>query len=87
MGLGNNKSKAKNSMKDFILSTLTKNKVEGCYTVKKGGPPKPQQGFTVNERGHVVSPSTLQPISTKNIKTNSSKIVQPSPITSNKHLS
>lgn len=35
-------------MKDFILSTLTKNKNEGCYVIKKGGPPKPQPSFTVN---------------------------------------
>lgn len=42
-----NKTK-KNNMKDFILSTLSKNKVEGCYVVKKSGPQKPQPAFTVN---------------------------------------
>jgi hypothetical protein len=44
------KTKVKSSMKDFILSTLSKNKVEGCYVVKKSGngPQKPQPGFTVN---------------------------------------
>ena len=59
MGLANNKSKTKNSMKDFILSTLNKNKNEGCYVIKKGGPPKPQPAYVVNERGHLVNPSTL----------------------------
>jgi hypothetical protein len=49
MGIGGNQqSKAKNAMKDFILSTLSKNKAEGCYVIKKGGPPKPQASFTVN---------------------------------------
>jgi len=47
-GIGAQQNKMKNSMKDFILSTLTKNKVEGCYVIKKGGPPKPQPSYTVN---------------------------------------
>ena len=47
-GIGSQQNKMKNSMKDFILSTLTKNKVEGCYVIKKGGPPKPQPSYTVN---------------------------------------
>jgi hypothetical protein len=47
-GIGSQQNKMKNSMKDFILSTLTKNKNEGCYVIKKGGAPKPQPGFTVN---------------------------------------
>lgn len=42
------KTKQKNHMKDFILSTLNKNKAEGCYVVKKSGPQKPQPAFTVN---------------------------------------
>jgi hypothetical protein len=68
MGVGNAKGRSKNSMKDFIMNTLNKNRAEGCYVIKKGGPPKPQPAFTVNERGHLVSPSTLQPISSHNIK-------------------
>ena len=69
MGIGGSSgSKAKNSMKDFIMSTLNKNKADGCVVVKKGGPPKAQPAYTVNERGHLVNPSTLQPISTKTIK-------------------
>lgn len=59
MGIGHSKTNAKNSMKDFILSTLSKNKADGCVVVKKGGPPKPQPTFTVNERGHLVSANTL----------------------------
>jgi len=48
-GIGGNQNKMKNSMRDFIVSTLTKNKVEGCYVIKKGGgPPKPQPSYTVN---------------------------------------
>ena len=65
------KVKAKNHMKDFILSTLSKNKAEGCYVVKKSGPQKPQPAYTVNERGHLVTANTLEPISTKSIKSNS----------------
>lgn len=66
------KNKVKNNMKDFILSTLSKNKAEGCYVVKKsGGPQKPQPSYTVNERGHLVSANTLEPISTKSIKSTS----------------
>ena len=85
MGIGNTK-KTKNSMKDFILSTLSKNKVEGGYVIKKGGPPKPQPAFTVNERGHLVNPSTLEPISTKTIKSNSSVRPHPTPLSSTKQL-
>lgn len=52
MGLksNNNKNKMKNSMKDFILTTLNKNKNDGCYVVKKSGnaPNKPVPTFTVN---------------------------------------
>lgn len=48
MCIGGNKGKSKNAMKDFIMSTLNKNKVEGCYVIKKGGPPKPQPAYTVN---------------------------------------
>jgi hypothetical protein len=51
MGLkSNNKNKMKNNMKDFILSTLNKNKNDGCYIVKKSGnaPIKPALTFTVN---------------------------------------
>jgi hypothetical protein len=61
MGLGKNRNnKAKNSMKDFILSTLNKNKAEGTYVIKKGGNmPNKQPAFVVNERGHLVSPTTL----------------------------
>jgi hypothetical protein len=60
-------------MKDFILSTLSKNKAEGCYVVKKAGnaPQKIQPTYTVNERGHLVNPHTLDPITTKNIKSTS----------------
>lgn len=59
-------------MKDFIMSTLNKNKAEGTYVVKKsGGPSKPQPAYTVNERGHLVSANTLEPISMKSIKSNS----------------
>ena len=47
MGIGNKKNKG-NTMKDFIMSTLTKTKAEGCYVIKKGGPPKPQPSYTVN---------------------------------------
>jgi hypothetical protein len=67
------KGKAKNKMKDFIVSTLSKNKAEGCYIIKKAGnqPQKQQPNFTVNERGHVVSSSTLEPISMKAIKSSS----------------
>lgn len=73
LGLGN-KSKLKNSMKDFILSTLSKNKAEGCYVVKKSGnmPPKPQPNYTVNERGHLVSAQTHEPITNKSIKSSAS---------------
>ena len=35
--------KSKTAMKDFILSTLNKNKAEGCYVAKKGGPQKEAQ--------------------------------------------
>ena len=48
MGIGHNKNKTKNSMRDFIVSTLNKNKTDGCYVVKKGGPPKPQPSYAVN---------------------------------------
>jgi hypothetical protein len=63
----------KNTIKDFILSTLSKNKAEGCYVVKKAGnaPQKSQPTYTVNERGHIVNPHTLEPISTKIIKSSS----------------
>lgn len=84
MGLGGNKRKNKNSMKDFIMSTLTKNKADCTYVVKNGGPPKPQPAYTVNERGHLVNPSTLQPISTKSIKGNSSIKPQQTPLPSTK---
>lgn len=87
MGLNPTKSKVKNSMKDFIVSTLTKNKADCTYVVKKGGPPKPQPAFTVNERGHLVSPSTLEPISTKSIKSNSSLKPQSTPLSSTKQVS
>ena len=58
MGL---KSNNKNKMKDFILSTLNKNKADGCYVVKKSGNAqmKPVPTFTVNERGHLVNPNSL----------------------------
>lgn len=78
-------------MKDFIMSTLSNSKAEGCYVVKKSGAipnSKPQLTYLVNDRGHLVNPNTLQPISTKTIKSNS--IVRekpsPSPIESNKNL-
>lgn len=87
MGIGNSKNKSKNSMKDFIMSQLNKNKAEGCYVIKKGGPPKPQPAFTVNERGHLVSPSTLKPISTQNIKSPPTNKVQNSAPSSMKQLS
>lgn len=35
-------------MKDFIMSTLTKNKADCTYVVKSNGPPKPQPAYTVN---------------------------------------
>jgi hypothetical protein len=73
-------------MKDFILSTLTKNKADCTYVVKKGGPPKPQPTFTVNERGHLVNPNSLQPISTKSLKSNSSLKPQHTPLASTKQL-
>lgn len=77
------KVKAKNHMKDFILSTLSKNKAEGCYVVKKSGPAKPQPAYTVNERGHLVTANTLEPISTKSIKSSSAaKEKAPAPATS-----
>jgi hypothetical protein len=86
MGIGGQNNKAKNAMKDFIMSTLSKNKAEGCYVIKKGGPPKPQPAYTVNERGHLVSSNTLQPISTKNIKSTPPPKPQTTPITSTKNL-
>ena len=59
-------------MKDFILSTLSKNKAEGCYVVKKGGPQqKAQPMHIVNDRGHLVNPSTLEPIQHKAAKATS----------------
>jgi len=72
MRIGNNKTKMRTSMKEFIMSTLNKNKAE-CYVVKKGGNVgvKQQPGYTVNERGHLVNPNTLEPISTKTIKSSS----------------
>jgi hypothetical protein len=77
------KTKQKNNMKDFIMSTLNKNKAEGCYVVKKsGGPQKPQAGFTVNERGHLVSANTLEPISTKSIKSSSAAKEKPQAVSS-----
>ena len=85
MGIGNNKSRTKNSMKDFIVSTLNKNKTDGCYVVKKGGPPKPQPSYAVNERGHLVNPSTLEPISTKVIKSGPNK-PHSTPATSSKQI-
>ena len=85
MGIGKNKSKTKNSMKDFIVSTLSKNKADGCYVVKKGGPPKPQPSYVVNERGHLVNPSNLEPISTKVIKSGQSK-PQTTPANSSKQI-
>ena len=72
-------------MKDFILNTLNKNKAEGCYIVKKSGPQKPQPAYTVNERGHLVNPSTLQPIQ-KNTKSVSSSKPQTTPINSTKQI-
>ena len=87
MGIGSQKVKGgKKTMKDFILSTLTKNRVEGCYVSKKGGPPKPQS-VAVNERGHLVNPATLQPLSTKNIRPLPSKPLSSGPPASTKHLS
>lgn len=70
-------------MKDFIMSTLNKNKAEGCYVVKKSGPAKPQPAFTVNERGHVVSANTLEPISMKSIKSSSTAKEKPQPASNN----
>jgi len=87
MGVGSAKGKSKNAMKDFIMNALNKNKAEGCYVIKKGGPPKPQPAFTVNERGHLVSPSTLQPISSHNIKPQSNNSKPPSAPSSMKQLS
>jgi hypothetical protein len=74
MGVGTNKAKMKNQMKDFILNTLNKNQAEGCYVVKKGGVAtnKPQVAFIVNERGHLVNLQTMEQTSHKSIKSNSS---------------
>jgi hypothetical protein len=82
MGIGGNRAKNKNFMKDFIMSTLSNSKAEGCYIVKKSGAipnSKPQFTYIVNDRGHLVNPNSLQPISTKTIKSNSIVREKPSP--------
>ena len=73
-------------MKDFILSTLTKNKADCTYVVKKGGPPKPQPTFTVNEWGYLVNRNSMKPISPQSLQSNSSFKPKHTPLSSTKQL-
>ncbi len=71
MNIGkNNTNKSKNQMKQFILQTLNKAKVEECFVVRKGGNINLTNGITAgNDKSKLKSSQLIaEPHSIKSIK-------------------